>query len=231
MRIAGMMRLAEIDQTKVGKDLMMYSIEWMASKCDSIYFLKIGKIDTDVMDFIQQLPQQVHITNQSVDYSTGWMFQNNESLDDLYKSIPNEYDWVIYPDADDLLPENLLELIEEAEAVEADVIRFHFIETFGDKEKIIQIKPGFPIGPHFKAIRMRDDVTFRGGDGFNEPTTNSDRVLKRYETEYCMRHLRYANPNGIEERKRMNYFQEYFLQDHKLIDYKPNQKRIYYEES
>jgi hypothetical protein len=231
MRIAGMMRLAEIDQTKVGKDLMMYSIEWMASKCDVIYFLKIGKIDTDVMDFIQQLPQEVHFTNQSVDYSTGWMFQNNESLDDLYKSIPNEYDWVIYPDADDLLPENLLELIEEADAVGADVIRFHFIETFGDKEKIIQIKPGFPIGPHFKAIRMNEDVTFRGGDGFNEPTTNSGRVLKRYETEYCMRHLRYAYPNGIEERKRMNYFQEYFLQDHKLIDYKPNQKRRYYEES
>jgi hypothetical protein len=231
MRIAGMMRLAEIDQTKVGKDLMKYSIEWMANKCDSIYFLKIGNIDDDIMNFIQKLPQKVYITNQSIDYKTGWMFQNNESLDDLYQSIPKEYDWVIYPDADDLLPENLLELIQEADIIGEDVIRFHFIETFGDKEKIIQIKSGFPIGPHFKVIKMNDDITFRGGDGFNEPTTNSGRKLNRYETEYCMRHLRYANPSGIEERKKMNYFQEYFLQDHKLIDYKPNQTRKYYEES
>jgi hypothetical protein len=43
-----------------------------------------------------------------------------------------------------------------------------------------------------------------------------------------MRHLRYANPSGIEERKRMNYFQEYFLEDHNLLDYIPGKEFNYY---
>ena len=43
-----------------------------------------------------------------------------------------------------------------------------------------------------------------------------------------MRHLRYANIEGIEERKRMNYFQEYFLQNHNTIAYSPKQTFKYY---
>jgi hypothetical protein len=109
----------------------------------------------------------------------------------------------------------------------AETLRFNFIECFGSIDKIIEVKDGFPIGPHFKAVKVKSYITFIGSDGFNEATKVGG--LKRFETNYCMRHLRYANPNGIEERKRMNYFQEYFLQDHNLIDYKPKQHFNYYK--
>jgi hypothetical protein len=117
-----------------------------------------------------------------------------------------------------------LELINQAEEMRCETIRFHFIECFGSKDNIIAVTEGYPIGPHFKAVKWREDIGFIGSDGFNE----AKGPLKRYETDYCMRHTRYANLNGIEERKRMNYFQEYFLQNYEIIPYKPNQKINYY---
>jgi hypothetical protein len=226
MKVAGMMRLAEIDESKVGKDLMKYSIKWLSDKVDALYFLQIGKISGDVLDFIYNLDNQIVISETQTDYQSGWMFKNNESLDELYRLIKGDWDWVLYPDADDLLPENILDLLKEADSIGAETLRFHFIECFGSIDKVIEVKDGFPIGPHFKAVKVKGDITFIGSDGFNEAKKVGG--LKRFETNYCMRHLRYANPNGIEERKRMNYFQEYFLQNHNLIDYKPEQHFNYY---
>jgi hypothetical protein len=37
MNVAGMMRLSEIDESKVGKDLMKYSIKWLSDKVDALY--------------------------------------------------------------------------------------------------------------------------------------------------------------------------------------------------
>ena len=229
MRIAGMMRLSEIDQRKLGNDIMKFAIKEMSAYTEHLYFLKIGTIDEDIISFIESLDKPFKITNQTADYLHGWMFRNNESLDDLYKTVDKGFDWVMYPDADDILPENILEIVKSADQDKADVIRLHFIETFGDVNKIIKMINGFPIGPHFKGVRMADDITFIGSDGFNEPTTTSARNLKRHESEYCMRHLRYCNQQAIEERQKMNYYQDYFLQNHELIDYKPMQKRKYYE--
>lgn len=224
MRIAGMMRLAEIDQSKLGKELMKFSIHWLSQKVSKLYFLQIGEIDDDIFQYIDSLDVPYKIEKSDKDYMSGWMFKNNESLDDNYKIIDESFDWVLYPDADDLLPENILELVNEAEEMGCETIRFHFIECFGSKDNIIAVTEGFPIGPHFKAVKYKEGITFVGSDGFNE----AKGPLKRYETEYCMRHMRYADPNGIEERKRMNYFQEYFLQNHEIIPYKPTQKLNYY---
>jgi hypothetical protein len=226
IKVAGMMRLAEIDQRKLGKDLMKMSISMLAEKVSHIYFLQIGDIDEDVITHINSLGVPVKITPASVDYLSGWMFQNNESLHDLYKTIDVDFDWVLYPDADDLLPENILEIVESANSAGADTIRMYFIECFGSIDKIIEVNEGFPIGPHFKAVRLSDNIGFIGSDGFNE--ARCDDGLVRYETNYCIRHLRYANPDGIEERKKMNYFQEYFLEKHNLLDYSPRKTFDYY---
>ena len=224
MKVAGMMRLAEIDQEKVGKELMKVSILRLSDKVSHLYFLKIGNIDNDLLEFIEKLNKPYKITDSKNDYMTGWMFKNNESLDDLYKTIDTQYDWVLYPDADDLLPDNVLDILKEADDKNADTVRFYFLECFGSENDIIEIKSGYPIGPHFKAVKHRSDITFVGSDGFNEACCN----LVRHETEYCMRHLRYATKEGVEKRKSMNYFQDYFLQDHDTIPYSPNEKINYY---
>jgi len=224
MKVAGMMRLAEIDQEKVGKELMKVSILRLSHKVSHLYFLKIGNIDNDLLEFIEKLNKPYKITDSKNDYMTGWMFKNNESLDDLYKTIDTQYDWVLYPDADDLLPDNVLDILKEADDKNADTVRFYFLECFGSENDIIEIKSGYPIGPHFKAVKHRSDITFVGSDGFNEACCN----LVRHETEYCMRHLRYATKEGVEKRKSMNYFQDYFLQDHDTIPYSPNEKINYY---
>ena len=226
MKVAGMVRLAEIDQKKLGKDLMKLSISKLADMVSHLYFLEIGNVDEDIIDFINSLGKDIKITKATNDYSSGWTFRNNESLDDLYKTIDGEFDWVLYPDADDILPEHTLELLQKADSIGAEKVRFYFIECFGSSDDIIEIKPGYPIGPHFKAVKLKSDITFVGSDGFNEPI--SSREMKKLETEYCMRHLRYANIDGIEERKRMNYFQEYFLEKHNTISYSPKQKFNYY---
>ena len=228
MKIAGMMRLAEIDESKLGLDLMKLTISEMAKVSTKIYFLEIGNCCQEIKDYIAGLGKPYVIYKSTVDYGSGWGFKNNESLDDLYKLVDVGFDWVIYPDSDDILPENLLDLLTEADSIGADVVRFHFIECLGSPTSIIEIKPGFPIGPHFKAVKPASDITFVGSDGFNEATSHS-RTLKRYETPYCMRHLRYTNPAGVEKRKQMNYFQDYFLQEHSLIEYNPSQKIEYYK--
>lgn len=224
MKVAGMMRLAEIDQLKVGKRLMKLAIQSLADTVSHIYFLQIGEIDTDIIDFIHSLGKKIKITKQTTDYNSGWQFKNNESLDDLYKTIDEEFDWILYPDADDILSENILELCEKADLEGKNTVRLYFIECFGSENDIIEIKSGYPIGPHFKAVKPFEGLTFVGSDGFNE----AKGPLNRYETNYCMRHLRYANKEGIEQRQKMNYFQPYFLEEHKTIEYKPNQLVNYY---
>ena len=52
MKVAGMMRLAEIDQTKVSKRLMKLAIQSLADTVSHLYFLQIGEIDNDIIDFI-----------------------------------------------------------------------------------------------------------------------------------------------------------------------------------
>jgi hypothetical protein len=227
MTVAGMMRLAEIDESKLGLELMKLSISKMAEVSAKLYFLQIGNSCQQILDHIDGLDKPYLIRPASQDFGSGWGFKNNESLTELYSLIDEPFDWVIYPDADDLLPENLLDILGQADELGAEVIRFHFIECLGSPTSIIEIRPGFPIGPHFKAVKPAADVTFIGSDGFNEATSAS-RKLKRYETQYCMRHLRYANPVGIEKRKQMNYFQDYFLMDHATIEYSPSQKIEYY---
>jgi len=227
MTVAGMMRLAEIDQSKLGKDLMKYSISLLSAKVSKLYFLQIGNIDDDVLEYIASIGIPYKIQKSKTDYMSGWMFKNNESLQENYKMIDDLFDWVLYPDADDLLPERILDILKEGDALGAETVRLHFIECFGSIDNVIGVKEGYPIGPHFKAVKCRNDITFVGSDGFNE--AHHPNGLKRYETDWCMRHLRYANPEGIEERKKMNYFQEYFLQNHQLIQYQPNQKFNYYK--
>jgi hypothetical protein len=224
MRVAGMMRLAEIDETKLGFDLIHFAIKEMCKYCESVYFLQMGNISQITLDFISTLGIDFTIFQTDVDYRSGWGFLNTESLDELYKKIPNKYDWIIYPDADDILPENLLEILDE----DSDVIRLRFIECFNGINNIIIIGDDFPIGPHYKAVRQNDDITFIGSHGFNEPITTSGRNLIRKESDYCMRHTRYARKESIEARRNMNYFQDFFLIDHDVIEYKPNQKIEYY---
>lgn len=227
MKVAGMMRLSEIDEQKVGQYFIKLSIKSLSEFVSHLYFLKIGSISDDIINYIYSLNLPVKIVNAENDYNSGWMFKNNESLDDLYKTIDGDFDWILYPDADDILPENTLDLLNKADSIDAETVRFHFIECFGDESSIIVIKPGYPIGPHFKAIKYRRDITFIGSDGFNE-ATSSIKPLKRYETEYCMRHLRYASIENIEARKKMNYIQDYFLQNHEVITYVPEMKINYY---
>ena len=105
-----------------------------------------------------------------------------------------------------------------------NTIRLYFIECFGSENDILEIKEGYPIGPHFKAVKPFEGLTFVGSDGFNE----AKGPLERYETPYCMRHMRYANKEGIQQRKDMNYFQPYFLEEHNTKEYKPNQSVNYY---
>ena len=205
MKVAGMMRLAEIDQEKVGKDLMKLSITRLADKVSYLYFLKIGNIDDDIIEYIQNLNKPYKITDSENDYMTGWAFKNNESLHDLYKTIDVQYDWVLYPDADDLLPDNILDILIDADEKNAETIRLYFIECFGSITDILEVKEGFPIGPHFKALKYKKGLMFEGSDGFNEPAGS----FKRYQSEQCMRHLRYATQEGLEKRKQMNYFQYY----------------------
>jgi hypothetical protein len=228
MKIASMQRLSQIDEMKIGIDVMKWSISKTAENCSKLYYLQIGDINKDIIEHIESLNKPFKITKSVNDYGIGWIFKNNESLDDLYKTVDESFDWILYPDMDTILPENILDLMKKADEIEAKSIRFHYIECFGSIDDIIEIKTGFPIGPHFAILKPTNGLTFIGSDGFSEPTSNNGR-LKRYETQYCMRHLRYLNTKTIDFRKNINYFQDYFLQEHQTIKYQPSKTLEYYQ--
>jgi hypothetical protein len=229
MKIAGMQRLSQVDEHKIGLDLIKYSINHISQFCSHLYFLQIGDINEETLSHIESLGKPYKIVRTQVDYGRGWNFKNNESLDEMYRLIDDEqFDWVVYPDMDNLLPANMIELLEQADEIAAETVRLHIIECFGGVDEIIEVKPGFPIGPHFIAVKHAKDITFVGSDGFCE-ARKLDRKLVRHETPYCARHMRYVGASQIENRKSMNYFQEYFLQDHATIKYLENQKIDYYK--
>ena len=197
----------------------------LASKVSKLYFLQIGNVDADILEFIASLSTPFKITKTDIDYGKGWTFKNNESLQELYKTIDEQFDWVLYPDADDLLPDDVLNTLNKASILEADTVRFHFIECFTSPDKIIAVKEGFPIGPHFKAVIHSPDINFIDSPGFNQPTG----VKRWLETEDCVRHLRYATPEAVARRREMNYYEDFFSQDHELIDFVEGESIDYYK--
>ena len=225
MRVAGMQRLASIDYEKTGIDVIKLSISSLADKVSHLYFLEMDPISNEILEFIQSLNKPFKIIKGKENYGTGYGLKNYESLDHLYKGIDENFDWVLYPDTDDVLPENVLDVLVEADNLGRETIYFYFIECFGSINDIIEIEKGYPIGPHYKAVKHRPDITFDLSPGFNEAVSPSG--LKRYETDYCMRHMRYVN--GVEKRKSMNYIDAYFLQPHRTIPFKEGEKFNYYK--
>ena len=223
------MRLASIDEVKVGLDLIHLSIKENAKLCSHLYFLVMDdNVDKSTFDLINSLPNQIKISRASIDYGTGWNFKHNESMDELFRTIPpNEVDWVLTHDVDNLPVDNTLELIEQANEINADVIRVHMIEHWGGLDKIMEVSNGYPIGPHFVMVKWNDDIRYTGSEGFSEATSYT-RKLKRLETDYCIRHMRYVYKWQYEERKAIGYAQDYFGKEHNTIEYKPNQKIQYY---
>jgi len=225
MRVAGMQRLASIDYEKTGMDVIKLSISSLADKVSHLYFLEMDPIAPELIEFIESLGKPFKIVKGKENYKSGYALKNYESLDHLYKGIDEQFDWVLYPDTDDMLPENVLDILAEADALGKETIHFYFIESFGGVNDIIEIEKGYPIGPHHKAVKHRPDITFDLSPGFNEAV--SPNGLKRYETTYCMRHMRYVN--GIEKRKSMNYIDQYFLEPHRTIPFKEGEHFNYYE--
>jgi hypothetical protein len=229
MRLGAMMRLASIDEVKVGLDLIYLSIKENAKLCSHLYFLIMDdNVDKSTFDLIDSLGKEVKYQKASEDYGTGWNFKHNESIDELFRMIPNnEIDWVLHHDVDNLPVDNTLELIEKAEEEGADVIRVHMIEHWGSLEQILEVSEGYPIGPHFVITKWAEDIRFTGSEGFTEALSHK-RKLKRLETDYCIRHMRYVYRWQYEERKAIGYAQDYFGKEHNTIEYKPNQKIQYY---
>jgi hypothetical protein len=229
MRIGGMMRLASIDEIKVGLDLIHLSIIENSKVCDRLYFLVMDdNVHQSTFDLINSLPIPTQISRASEDFGTGWNFKHNESLDELFRTIPdNEVDWVLTHDVDNLPVDETPKIIEEAEEIGADVVRCHMIEHWGSLEDIMEVSNGYPIGPHFVMVKWNKDIRYTGSEGFSEATSYT-RKLKRYETDYCIRHMRYIHKWQYEERKKIGYSQDYFGEEHQTIPYKPNQTINYY---
>lgn len=220
-----MQRLAAIDYEKTGMDVIKLSISSLADKVSHLYFLEMDAIDPKLIDFIISLNKPFKIIKGKQDYLSGYSLKNFESLDHLYKGIDEQFDWVLYPDTDDLLPENILDILIEADVLNKDSVHFWFIECFGSINNIIEIEKDYPIGPHHKAVKHRPDITFNLSPGFNEAICSNG--LRRYESTYCIRHMRYVN--GIEKRKSMNYIDKYFLIPHRNIPFKEGEHIDYYK--
>lgn len=225
MEVAGMQRLASIDYEKTGMDVIKLSISSLADKVSHLYFLEMDAIAPELIEFIQSLGKPFKIIKGRENYNNGYALKNFESLDHLYKGIDEKFDWILYPDTDDVLPDNILDILVEADTLGKDSIHFYFIECFGGVNDIIEIEQNYPIGPHHKAVKHRPDITFYYSPGFNEAVCSNG--IKKYETTYCIRHMRFVN--GVEKRKSMNYIDKYFLEPHRTIPFKEGEHFNYYE--
>lgn len=208
----------DIDKKKAG-DVVKCCVEDLSKYCKDIYFLQIGEVDDS---FLSWLNVNKIITKSSKNYSEGWVFDNNLSLTDLYLTVDKKYKWVLYPDMDDLLPPQILEEVDKADKLGYDVIDTPMLECLDGINRVICDFKDYVIGPHAKALKMADDITFIGTDGFAKPISKKGRKLRIYNCSYPTRHLRYMNKNLIEERKKINFYQDFFERTHKITNYNPN---------
>lgn len=215
-----MTRLSSYDiDKKKAEDVVKLCIQDLTKYCKEIYFLQIGNVNEHFLDWLNI---NKIITKSNKNYLEGWMFDNNLSLTDLYNTINKKYDWILYPDMDDILPKQILEEIDMADRLGYDVIDFPMLECLDGIDKVICDFENYVIGPHAKALKMADDITFLGTDGFAKPISKSGRKLKIYNSKYPCRHLRYMNKNLIEARKEIKFYQDFFEKPHKTTDFIPN---------
>ncbi len=219
MKIAGMTRLSHFDiYKKKASEVVKYCIDDLSKYCQDIYFLQIGEVEDN---FLSWLDINKIITKTHNDYSEGWNFKNNESLDELYKSINKVYDWILYPDTDDIFPCQVLQELDIAEEKNADIIEFPILEGVNGKDEVIGNFKNYVIGSHAKALKFSSDITFMNSPGFAKPIATSDRNLKSYHCLYPCRHLRYSTKELLATRQSINYYQSYFLDNHTTKRFNP----------
>ena len=207
----------DIDKKKAG-EIVKYTIDDLSKYCNDIYFLLIGNVDEN---FLSWLRINKIITISSKNYNEGWAFDNYTSLNDLYLTVNKHYDWIVYPDSDDILPPQLLEELWIAEEQKADILEIPILECINGYEEVIGDFSNYIIGPHAKALKPAPDITFLGSDGFAKPVSSQKRRLKSYHSPYPMRHLRYVTQELRDARKSINYYQEYFSIPKKTTKYNP----------
>lgn len=224
MKIAGMTRISSYDiDKKKNADVMKYCIDELSKHCDDLYFLIIGDVDEDFLNWIQK--NKFIAKTDRVYKGDGWIFDHYEAYDDLNRIIPLKYDWILCPDTDDALPPNIVDEIQKAEDSQSELIELPALESFnGFNNVIVDFGHDYPIGPHCKAFKQNKDISFVGSQGFGTPISSSGRALRTYHSPYPYRHIRYATKELIENRRSINYFQEYFLRHHETVEYNPNWK-------
>lgn len=197
--------------------------------CSRAYFLLIGEIKSDFLDWLENLPIDKKITQSNKTYGgEGWNFDWTASSEDLLRSIDKKHDWIIAIDADSILPPNIIEEINKADLSGCDMLDAPVLECKENINNVICDFTNYPIWQHVFSYKWCPDLTYLGSSGFSKVLSKNGRDLKIYNSQYPVRHTRYMNERLMSARKEINYCQEFFFIPHKTEKYDPEKKWSYY---
>jgi len=209
----------------------------LAQHCGQIFVYMFDGAGQEFEDFLWTIPQVKNILRED-DITWGGHCRQHllyERSDAMFRAVDRPIDWILYPDADELLPPQVLSQLDIADATGKIYVEFPIVETRGITKVVKDFGLEYMIWYwHCHAVRFDRGVKFENSEGFCKPGSFAKLEKEAgqsllYRSVYPMRHLRYDTV-GLQQARTdagNQHITYACRQDLELGDYRPD--KIFWE--
>lgn len=216
MILGGAIRFSQWDiDAKKATPIMCQAFLRLSSQVDHLFAYGQSLTDSNMIAFVKNLPKLSGFWIDDKDWKEGWVYNGNGALGHMIDLIDTPIDWVLFPDSDDLLPSNVRQEVEKAEAAGCTCIEFPRVDMRGD---MVMDVNGYVGGPHVLGAKFDPRPAWKCSQGFNWP--DNTPPMKVYHCPYPSRHLRYSSEMLIAARKAVGYSEDYCDKEWKLAPFR-----------
>ncbi len=194
--------------------------------CDR-FIMNVGNSGDGTLDLIRSIPSdKIEIVESTWDESRR---KNGEILSEetnkAFDSIPDEYDWAFYIQADEIVHEKYHKIIRRSmeqwlDHPEIEGLLFKYLHFFGSYDYLADSRSWYR--NEIRIIRNNKQIrSYRDAQGFRI----NDRKLNVKPAEACMYHYGWVRPPEIMQQKHVNFNKLYHSD--KWVDRKVNHTRLY----
>lgn len=189
--------------------------------------MNVGNSGDDTLELIRSIPSdKIEIMESTWDESRR---RNGEILSEetnkAFDSIPDEYDWVFYLQADEIVHEKYHKIIRRSmeqwlDYPEIEGLLFKYLHFFGSYDYLADSRSWYR--NEIRIIRNNKQIrSYRDAQGFRI----NNRKLNVKPAEACVYHYGWVRPPEIMQQKHVNFTKLYHSD--KWVNRKVNHTRLY----
>jgi hypothetical protein len=218
MRLAGAMTIHQGVQPEFAEQV----IADLARHVDALFILANGQPEATIDHAARNCPKLAGYARTNIEYSAAGAISVGHALHSQLFAMLDQVkpEMVLFPDADELLPPNVEEIIELMEKAGAMCVEFPVLVCQGDGDHVIRdasIHAKFH-GPQVTLALWRQCMMFDAKCGFNYP--GDDYVGKGIVSPWPKRHLYVATPAAWRARYTFKP-QPWMVQPWNVVEYDP----------